>query len=230
MPTDEARFLEVVRSSLEERGRDSELPGSPRSPVIRDESLSDRLGREVETIGGSVHRVRAPEDAREKILELLAGVGATQVVRSTTNLVEEVDLDDALRQRGVEVMACDLRRDDDRKRLREMEFSADAGVTTVDYGVAETGSLVVVAAPGQGRAVSLLPPVHIAVLRASDIVYELGELFERIKRDRGELPSATTLITGPSRTADIELVLTVGVHGPKELHLVLLDDGSSKPP
>ncbi len=144
---------------------------------------------------------------------------------STTELVEELDIDDALRERGMTLTACDLRRDNDRERLREMEFSADAGVTSVDYGIAETGSLVVLAAPGNGRAVSLLPLVHIAVLRASDIVYELGALFERIKREHGKLPSATTFITGPSRTADIELVLTVGVHGPRELHLVLLGDG-----
>jgi len=189
------------------------------------ENLPERLCREVEAVGGVVYRVRAREEARDKIREVLVESKAERVVRSETRLVEEIDFDDALRESGMTVLTCDLRQDDDRQRLREMEFSADAGVTSVDYGVVETGSLVVLAAPGQGRAVSLLPPLHIAVLRASDIVYELGVLFERIERDHGKLPSAVTFITGPSRTADIELVLTVCVHGPRELHLVLLDEG-----
>ena len=96
----------------------------------------------------------------------------------------------------------------------------DAGV---DYGVAETGTLVLLTRPAEGRAISLVPPVHIGVLRARDIVFELGELFERVAARDGSLPSALTFVTGPSSTADIELVHTVGVHGPRELHLVLLD-------
>jgi L-lactate dehydrogenase complex protein LldG len=113
----------------------------------------------------------------------------------------------------------DARRDD----IRETEFTADCGITSADYGVAETGTLVLLACPGQGRAVSLLPPLHVAVLKATDIEQELSALFDRVREERGSLPSALTFITGPSRTADIELVLTVGVHGPKELHLVLID-------
>ncbi len=224
---DESQFLEIVRSSLAETptSRAAETLPQQKPSDTNDESLSERLCREVETVGGVVYRVRTREEARDKIRDILVEIKAEQVVRLTTELVEEIDIDDALRERGMTLMACDLRRDNDRERLREMEFSADAGVTSVDYGIAETGSLVVLAAPGNGRAVSLLPLVHIAVLRASDIVYELGALFERIKREHGKLPSATTFITGPSRTADIELVLTVGVHGPRELHLVLLGDG-----
>jgi L-lactate dehydrogenase complex protein LldG len=68
-----------------------------------------------------------------------------------------------------------------------------------------------------------LPPLHVAVLDAGNVVQELAALFAEAER-RG-MPSALTLITGPSRTGDIELVLTVGVHGPGELHLVLIDRG-----
>ena len=109
--------------------------------------------------------------------------------------------------------------------LREAAFLADAGISSVDYGVAETGTLALLARPGQGRSVSLLPPVHIAVLDANDVVAELAAFFERVTAD-GELPSALTFITGPSRTGDIELVLTVGVHGPKEIHLIILEGTS----
>jgi len=133
--------------------------------------------------------------------------------------MRELELDEIFEQAGLEVTVADLEGGD---RVRESEFSDDAGISSADYGVAETGTLALLARPGQGRAVSLLPPLHIAVLRTSRIVLELGALFEAVTSEAGELPSALSFITGPSRTADIELVLTIGVHGPRELHLIML--------
>ena len=95
-------------------------------------------------------------------------------------------------------------------------------MTGVDYGIAETGTLALLSRPGEGRAVVLVPPLHIAVLHSRNICYELGELFERVIAEEGALPSALTFITGPSSTGDIVLVHTVGVHGPGELHLVII--------
>ena len=87
------------------------------------------------------------------------------------------------------------------------------------YGLAETGSVVLAAAPDEPRARSLLPEVHISLLREDRILPGLAELFEALG---GDLPSALAIITGPSRSADIEQSMTVGVHGPGEVHVVLL--------
>lgn len=95
---------------------------------------------------------------------------------------------------------------------------ADVGVTGVDYGLAESGSLVLRAGPERPRSASLLPPVHVAVLREDRVLVDLFDLLERL----GDVPSALTLITGPSRSADIEMSLAVGVHGPGSVHVVLL--------
>lgn len=105
------------------------------------------------------------------------------------------------------------------------EQGADqVGITGAAYGVADTGTIVVCSGPEGGRVESLLPPVHIALLRASDLVGGLPELLAALTRDgRFETCSAVTLITGPSRTADIELTLTIGVHGPKQLFVVVVD-------
>ena len=100
---------------------------------------------------------------------------------------------------------------------------ADAGVSRALYGLADTGSVVLAASPEEPRARSLLPPVHMSVLEESRILSGLAELFEAVG---DELPSALAIVTGPSRSADIEQRLVVGVHGPGEVHIVLTASSS----
>jgi L-lactate dehydrogenase complex protein LldG len=94
-----------------------------------------------------------------------------------------------------------------------------AGISEALYGLADTGSVVLAASPEEPRARSLLPFVHVSLLREDRILPGLEELFEAVG---GELPSALAIVTGPSRSADIEQTLVVGVHGPGEVHVVLL--------
>jgi L-lactate dehydrogenase complex protein LldG len=91
------------------------------------------------------------------------------------------------------------------------------------YGLADTGSVVLASGPEEPRARSLLPEVHISLLAEERILPGLEELFAALGR---ELPSALAIVTGPSRSADIEQSLTVGVHGPGEVHVVLLPRSS----
>ena len=92
------------------------------------------------------------------------------------------------------------------------------GVSRALYGLADTGSVVLAAAPDEPRARSLLPYVHVSLLAEDRILPGLGELFAAVG---AELPSALAIVTGPSRSADIEQKLVVGVHGPGEVHVVL---------
>jgi L-lactate dehydrogenase complex protein LldG len=94
-----------------------------------------------------------------------------------------------------------------------------AGVSTALYGLADTGSVVLAASADEPRARSLLPAVHVTLLREDRILPGLDELFAALGKD---LPSALAIVTGPSRSADIEQKLVVGVHGPGEVHVVLL--------
>jgi L-lactate dehydrogenase complex protein LldG len=99
-------------------------------------------------------------------------------------------------------------------------FSYDVGVSTAQAAIAETGTLVLDSAYERHRLVSLVPPVHIAVVNASAIVETLSDALTLLQKDK-EISPAITFITGPSRTADIELTLTIGVHGPRELYVVV---------
>jgi len=98
------------------------------------------------------------------------------------------------------------------------DLGDDVGVSRALYGLADTGSVVLAASPEEPRARSLLPRVHITELEVERILPGLEELFAALGP---ELPSALAIVTGPSRSADIEQSLTIGVHGPGEVHVVL---------
>lgn len=107
---------------------------------------------------------------------------------------------------------------------REMLFDGiDAGITTTRGGIVETGTLIVWPDRREPRTLSLVPPVHIAVLRASTL---FADLFATIDAQgwSGSLPTNALLVTGPSKTADIQRLLVYGAHGPKELVIVLIRD------
>lgn len=99
-------------------------------------------------------------------------------------------------------------------------FGFDVGITSAQAAIAETGTLVLDSAHERHRLVSLVPPVHIAIVDASTIYATLGETLAMLQNGK-ELSPAVTFITGPSRTADIELTLTIGVHGPQELYVII---------
>jgi L-lactate dehydrogenase complex protein LldG len=110
---------------------------------------------------------------------------------------------------------------------RDDLFACDAGITTAQLGIAETGTLVLQSARERHRLLSLVPPVHIALLSADDICNSLLDvisLLHRTQTSTDVVSHAITFITGPSRTSDIELTLTIGVHGPRTLHIIILEN------
>jgi len=108
-----------------------------------------------------------------------------------------------------------------RVELRQLCASADVGITSADYALADTGTLVLLSGPHEARMISLLPPAHIAVLPCERLLSGLDELFA-VLPDPAALTSSMVLITGPSRTADIEQTLVRGVHGPGQVTVVLV--------
>jgi len=101
-------------------------------------------------------------------------------------------------------------------------FDYDVGLTTAQAAIAETGTLVLESDSENHRLVSLVPPVHIAIVNAKDICLTIGDALKLVRsREVADMSRTITFITGPSRTADIELTLTVGVHGPRELYVIV---------
>ena len=99
--------------------------------------------------------------------------------------------------------------------------TADVGLTGAEAAFAETGSIVVSSGPTRSRMVSLLPPIHIALVPTSKLT---ADIFTWVATRQGDLPANTIFISGPSKTADIEMTLVKGVHGPKRFIVILYGD------
>lgn len=172
-----------------------------REAAVHPAGLADRFAERAAAAGVEVVRAEAASLAAA-VLERLRAGGLTWVAMWDDPLLRP--LAGMLRAAGVAVT--------------EEAAAAEAGITTADFAIAETGTLVLAAGPGRRRATSLLPPLHIAVLPEDRIVPTLFELLPALEA----LPSALAFITGPSRTSDIEMTPVRGVHGPVAVCVVLL--------
>ena len=194
----------------------------------RSAELMAALEESATRAGCVVHRVESPVEAGRYAAAVAADHGAGAVVRTAHAVLDEAGLAGALEGRGIELFGSDAERAAHgragRQTLREKTLEAAVGVTGVDYAVAETGSAVIVARPGVARLASLLPPVHVAVVTNGQVLPGLDELFVLRRRDMLSGPGRDymNVISGPSRSADIEYTLVTGVHGPGEVHMVLV--------
>ena len=117
-----------------------------------------------------------------------------------------------------------------REQIRQASARADIGLTTADFAIAETGTLVLMSSQQQGRLASLLPHTHIAIVSEDALVPTFADVVKLLRLRRltspdGRLPTNISLHTGPSRTADIEQTLHRGMHGPKDAHVILVSTG-----
>jgi L-lactate dehydrogenase complex protein LldG len=194
------------------------------------EGLMIKLANTAERSGWNVTRFRSVADARGYVMQIIRGVEAHQAVKSSHPVLTDGTIDSWFTELGVSVepmaiSATSARaRQASRERLRDLAARSDIGVTGVDYAIAETGTCVLLPRAGVSRLVSLLPPVHIAFVQRGEVLPSLDELFALQRRDHldGELGSYLSLISGPSRSADIEYTLATGVHGPGQVHMVLI--------
>ena len=199
--------------------------------ISRDaDNLMSVLARVAQTSGWNVAQVSDAQAAGDYILQVARDMEARSLVYSLHAPVRSSLNLDALTEAGIESAPVALgheseeRDAQDRASLRTVMEASDIGVTGVDYAIAETGTCVIIPRAGVSRLVSLLPPVHIALVERGQVLPSLDELFTLRRNDfvNGDFGSYMNLITGPSRSADIEYKLITGVHGPGEVHMVLI--------
>jgi len=174
---------------------------------------------ELLAIGVRIHQAGSIESAAEYVERIALERKAKTVVAADTEVVERIGLQKRLESCGIRYLTEASDAD-----LRSIAIDAGIGVSGVDYALADTGTLVLLAQKGAPRSISLVPPIHIAIVKADQVVHGLDDLFGLLRSEKGvsDLGSAVTFITGASRTADIELTLVVGVHGPQQLHVVII--------
>jgi L-lactate dehydrogenase complex protein LldG len=242
--TTKGEFLARIRAEMQKtRGlfaaSTAPRPAQPReeADVVRRELAErwpetlERFRREFDRVGGVFHRVASLAEGPH----LVAGIARERQARRLVAWHPTAlggDPTPALTARGLDVLEMppgELADGAERQALRARIAEAEVGLTGADLAIAETGTLVVRSGAGRPRSTSLLPPYHVAVFDRSALVESLAQagVFLEAWHAAGA-PAAgaiVSFITGPSRTADIELTLTRGVHGPKEVHAIFVDAG-----
>ena len=241
-------FLENVRKALGRTGpiddihvpEATSLSGDPESVSRRVETIQKDVAAQRDSLieelvasaqgAGWIVYCAGPAEVAAYVRQVAETLESTSVLRSDHAVLDEIGLEEAFDGSAIALQRIAYEessrsRDAQRAKFREDMIVADIGVTGVSHAIAETGSVSVAAGRGVSRLISLLPPVHIAVVRPDQIVPSLDELFSFRRSEfleRGSLDYAN-IISGPSRSADIEQTLIKGMHGPREVHMVIVD-------
>lgn len=204
--------LYKIRTAL---GRSAGPPAEEPPPVrlrVPEADLETRVASfcaRLEALGGKTHRAASAGDARAYVASVLSGRSA---IASNAPILRDCGVTGLA---GVESGVAD------RERLRALCAGAACGITGADYALAETGTLVMLSSAQEARMISLLPPAHVALVSCDRLLTGLDELLAILPQPAAQT-SSMVFITGPSRTADIEQILVRGVHGPGEIHVVLV--------
>jgi L-lactate dehydrogenase complex protein LldG len=206
-------ILRDVRNALGRHAGQAAPPPPPVRIVIPDVPVSQRIDSMLERVAalaGKTLRAASMAEAREYV---------ASVIESKKAVASNAPF---LRDCGITELPGVRSGISDREELRGLCATCNYGISSADFGLSDTGSLVMISSHEEARLVSLLPPAHIAVVPASKLLTGLDELFSILPRP-AEQTSSMVLITGPSRTADIEQILVRGVHGPGEIHVVVVE-------
>ncbi|HTS64512.1 MAG TPA: lactate utilization protein [Candidatus Acidoferrales bacterium] len=206
-------ILHRVRTSIGRSAGQEPAPPPPvrlRIPKVPPDLRVTTFIMHLEALAGNAQRVPTQAAARDLVASAIAGKTA---VASNSPYLAECGIDTLP---GVRSGIRDV------NELRDACEKADVGITSADYALGDTGTLVMIASPAEARLVSLLPPVHIAVVPCGRVLTGLDELFTILPLP-AEQTSSMVLITGPSRTADIEQILVRGVHGPGRISVLLVE-------
>ena len=214
MMTTSAReeILSKTRAALGRRADSpiAPLPASARvAPRVAGDTNSEieLLRGEVAKLGGSTRRMSRPSELTGALKQLVETEAIKKAVLWQTQELNDLGVGECLSALGVEIVSPYS----DKHELAE----CDLGVTGVDAALPETGTLLLCASSERPRRVSLLPRVHLAVMRPSALRSDVGPALAQVRDD-----GYWVFITGPSRTSDIELTTTIGVHGPKALYVL----------
>ena len=171
-----------------------------------------------------MNRCSTSEDAFEYVESVVADIGAKNMVITDQGSIRDIGLS-KLATDELDVVTINSSNEISSDDLRAKALQADVGITGVEFAIAETGTAVLSSDSETGRLVGLAPPVHIVIVKRGQVLPSLDELFllRKWQSINGLAPQYASLISGPSRSADIEYTLVTGVHGPGDVRMVLVD-------
>jgi L-lactate dehydrogenase complex protein LldG len=226
----QGRVLDDIRRAL---GRNKTVKPAPLEPFVETgveksrEELRAHFIQEVTKVGALVYQADNKEAVAACIAQICGKAKISEVALSGSPALPEMNLSAQLAAQNLSIIEATDFSAAEKQKLIDRLASCGAGITTIDYAIAETGTIVLSSDEEQSLLVSLLPVIHIALLQPQQILATLADTVKVLANERMQRNApcrSTTFITGPSRTSDVELTLSIGVHGPKELHLIILDD------
>lgn len=194
------------------------------------DDLCARFAAEANAVGGTALVVHSLDEARAELAKILRARRAESALVWRHELLDRLGLAGLLAELGIAALDSESLGKMPRDVRRATILAADIGITSADYGIAETGTLAMFSQPDHPRLASLAPPCHVAIVERRQILPDLFDLFAALDEprlaaaERAKMPSNLTLITGPSKTGDIELQLTTGVHGPGDWRTIVVGD------
>jgi L-lactate dehydrogenase complex protein LldG len=189
------------------------------------EELQVQFQSELEAAGGEFFRACSSREASQLIASLIQNHRSAPLIVSGDEIIQSLALREELKSILPDIqIISDPSERPGHVEVDERMTHSDWAITGADHLLADTGSVVLFSSPCRSRQISLLPAFHLVLAKSWQILPDFPALLERIiaSADQGLLPSSITLITGPSRTADIEKILVKGVHGPQRLLVILL--------
>lgn len=205
-------FIQRVRAALADRGQPVELPDDCELArvIARDDDIVAAFAARAEQAKTFPHRIADEAALPDKLVEIIRQVGAASAIVPNDGLPVREQILERLHEEGIATLDPD---DPD------AAFSADVSITGVESAIAETASICLTSGDGRRRLASLAVGTHIGVVRAEQIVPDLLDWADRQPENS---PANQTLVSGPSKTADIELNLVMGVHGPRQEHFIII--------
>lgn len=185
-----------------------------------DSSLIDTFRTAIEAVAGHAHTAQSTQDVVSIVKEVVREIGATRIALSQVPRSIRTALEAYCAEAGLTLLAPPF----DPESLPDLIDTAQIGITGAAFAIAETGTLAEVATDDATRLVSSLPRTYIGIVNAGDIVPTLRDSAARM-RDiflQHSQDVTVSFISGPSRTGDIEMILTLGVHGPERAHAILM--------
>lgn len=192
-------------------------PRPEAEPALRQSELVAQFGRELERVGGQFSGLSGADGLDERIVQLARDLSLKSIALADGVTVDSAELEQVLGAVGVETFRTGFRDDDGRIALRAKLAACDLGVIEADYAIASTGTFCVVAGGRRPSAITILPPANFIFVAAERILPTLADVIAAVGAERFS-SNRVALITGPSRTADIEKMIVIGVHGPKQLY------------
>jgi L-lactate dehydrogenase complex protein LldG len=215
---DPHNVLQKVSQSLDRSAPATDAPMAPAIPehiarlVGSDIGLPELFAQRAAELKMLVETIRI-DDLVDDLAKFLTETKCTKIMLSDTPIIQSLDIGHQLLKKGF------IAKYWSRMTLDET-YDFDAGVTEVDYAVAETGSVVIRHRPEHGRSISLVPFVHVAIIQPRNFLPDMIDLFQKLSTEG--TGSGVTMIAGPSKTADIELNVVTGVHGPNIVKAYIL--------